>query len=77
MRFVQEASGKSFPAGFFFFPPFFFLGPHPLHMEAPRLGVESELQLPAYTTATATVLGIRATSATYTTAPGNARSLTH
>ena len=30
-----------------------FLGPHPQHMEVPRLGVESELQLPAYTTATA------------------------
>ena len=33
---------------------FYFLGPHLQHMEAPRLGVESELQLPAYTTATAT-----------------------
>ena len=32
----------------------FFLEPHPWHMEVPRLGVESELQLPAYTTATAT-----------------------
>ena len=31
-----------------------FLGPHPRYMEVPRLGVESELQLPAYTTATAT-----------------------
>ena len=30
-----------------------FLGPHPRHMEVPRLGVESELQQPAYTTATA------------------------
>ena len=29
------------------------LGPHPWHMEVPRLRVESELQLPAYTTATA------------------------
>ena len=27
------------------------LGPHLQHMEVPRLGVESELQLPAYTTA--------------------------
>ena len=35
--------------------PFFFLFGLPLqHMEIPRLGVESELQLPAYTTATAT-----------------------
>ena len=32
---------------------FCFLGPHPGHMEFPRLGVESELQLQAYTTATA------------------------
>ena len=32
----------------FFF--FVFLGPHPWHMEVPRLGVESELQLLAYTT---------------------------
>ena len=37
---------------FFFF--FFFLGPHPRHMEVPRLGVESEIQPLAYTTATAT-----------------------
>ena len=36
---------------FFFFS---FLGPHQWHMEVPRLGVESELQLPAYTTAIAT-----------------------
>ena len=33
---------------------FFFLGPHPQHMEVPRLEVQLELQLPAYTTATAT-----------------------
>ena len=31
-----------------------FLEPHWWHMEVPRLGVESELQLQAYTTATAT-----------------------
>ena len=39
-----------------FFLPFFFffLGLHPWHMEVLRLGVEQELQLPAYTTATAT-----------------------
>ena len=35
---------------FFFF--FCWLGPHPWHMKAPRLGVESQV-LPAYTTATA------------------------
>ena len=33
---------------------FFFAGPHPQHTEGPRLGVESERQLLAYTTATAT-----------------------
>ena len=33
---------------------FFFLGLHPQRMEVPRLGVESELQLPAYTTGTET-----------------------
>ena len=32
---------------------FLFLGPHPWHMAVPRLGVTSELQVPAYTTATA------------------------
>ena len=38
--------------GFLFFR---FLGLHPRHVEVPRLGVESELQLLAYTTATATL----------------------
>ena len=33
---------------------FCFLGPHLQHMEVPRLGVESELRLLAYTTVTAT-----------------------
>ena len=37
----------------FFFFSFVFLGLHLLHMEVPRLGVKSEMQLPAYTTATA------------------------
>jgi len=36
---------------FLFF--FVFLGPHPRHMEVPRLGVELELLLPAYARATA------------------------
>ena len=52
----------------FVFPPFFllflllfflffpcFLGPHLWQVEVPRLGVALELQLPAYTTATATL----------------------
>ena len=33
---------------------FAILGPHPQHGEVPRLGVELELQLPAYVTGTAT-----------------------
>ena len=33
---------------------FLLLGPHLQHMEVPRLGVELELQLQAYTTTTAT-----------------------
>ena len=40
------------PKTAFFF--FFFSGPHTWHVEIPRWGVESELQLPAYATATAT-----------------------
>ena len=38
--------------GFFCFFVFCFLGPHPQHMEVPRLEVKSELQPPAYTVAT-------------------------
>ena len=33
---------------------FFFLGPHPRHTDVPRLGLASELHLPAYTAVTAT-----------------------
>ena len=40
--------------GNFFFPAFFFLGLHLWHMKVPRPGVKSELQLLAFTTATAT-----------------------
>ena len=29
------------------------MGPHPQHIEVPRLGVESELQLPVYAAVTA------------------------
>ena len=36
---------------FFIFLSFFFLGPHPWYMEVPRLGVQTELFLPAYATA--------------------------
>ena len=31
----------------------FIWGPYPRHMEVPRLGISSELQLPSYTTARA------------------------
>ena len=40
--------------GFVFVFVFVFLGPHPWHLEVPRLGIETELQLPAYTKAIAT-----------------------
>jgi len=46
-----------------------FLGPHPWHMEVPRLGVQLELPQPQQH-------GIRAESGTYTSSHGNARSLT-
>ena len=49
---------------FVFIDFFFFLGPHLWPMEVSRLGVESEVQLLAYTTATATL--DQATSATST-----------
>ena len=56
---------------FFFF--FFFLRLHQWHMEVPRLGGQSELELPAYTTATA----MRDPNfVIYTTAHSNAGSLT-
>ena len=48
------------------------LGLHLQYVEIPRLGVQLELQLLAYTTATAV-----AASETYNTAHGNAGSLTH
>ena len=39
---------------FIYFYYYFFLEPYLQHMEVPRLGVESELKLLAYATATAT-----------------------
>ena len=62
------------PRNFFSFF-FCFLGPHLWYMKVPSLGVESELQLPAYTSATA----LRDLSLVFdlTTAHGNAGSLTH
>ena len=49
-----------------------FLGPYPRHMAIPRLGLESELQLPE-----PQQHQIWAMSVTYTTAHGNTGSLTH
>ena len=47
-------------------------------MEVPRLGVELEWQLPAYTTTTATAkCQIQVASASYTTACSKAQTLTH
>ena len=54
---------------------FCLIGPYLQNMDVPSLGVESELRLPAYTTATATQE--LSMSVTYTIAHGNARSLTH
>ena len=40
----KEGSGEgAFESEFFYLFIFLFLGPHPWHMEVPRLGVESEL----------------------------------
>ena len=55
---------------------FCFLGLHSWHMEVRRLGGESELQLPAYATAT-TMRDLGRIHNLYTTARGNAGSLTH
>ena len=55
MEFGYISSFESAPPTHLIVVPFFaFLGPHLQHMEVPRLGVESELQLPAYAMATAT-----------------------
>ena len=57
---IHDIENKQVPCfggggGFFVVFLFFrFLGPLLRHMEVPRLGVEWELQLPPYTTATAT-----------------------
>ena len=59
---------------FFFF--FCFLGLHLLHMEVPRPAVKLELQLLPYATATATATWDLSHVCTYTTAHGNAGSLT-
>ena len=56
---ITTDNGNKFPSlpllfySSFHYEFFFFLALHPRHMEVPRLGVQSELQLPAYATATA------------------------
>ena len=59
------------------FLSFVFLGPHLQHMEVPRLGIKSKLQLSA--TATATVIWdtSHVCNLYHTTAQDNARSPTH
>ena len=57
------------------FLSFFFLQLYLQHVQVPRLGVESKLQLPAYTIATATL--DLSHIWTYATVHGNARSLTY
>ena len=47
-KFCSHSTKHKFDAQFFFS---FFLGLYQQHMEVPRLGLQSELQLPAYTTA--------------------------
>ena len=74
----KVANGISKRHGLFvclFFVLIFFLGPPLQHMEVPRLGVKSELQLLAYTTATA--MWDLSRICTYTTAHGSAGCLTH
>ena len=54
MKLLISALRANFKAVSFFFFFLVFLGLHPHHMEVPRLGVEPELLLPVYATATAT-----------------------
>ena len=72
LGFLTKVVGCSFVLFFCFF---FFLELQLQHMEVPRLGVESEMQLPAYTTTTAT--WDLSHVCDYTTAHGHAGSLTH
>ena len=53
-----------------------FLGPHPRHMEVPRLAV-TKWSYSCWPAPQPQQLGIWAASSTYTTAQGHARSLTH
>ena len=68
-------SSAHFKIRLFFVFCLFLAGPHPWHIDVPRLGTEAELQLLAY--AAATAWRMWAESATYTTAHGNIGSSTH
>ena len=48
---IKRLRSPSLQMRVYFFFSFVFLGLHPRHTEVPRLGVELELQLAAYTTA--------------------------
>ena len=50
---LEGREGSSGGVGIEFFFNVFWWGPHLWHVEVPGLGVQSELQPPAYTTATA------------------------
>ena len=50
---MQRPKGRNEPGGFVCLFVFLLFRATLWHMEVPRLGVESELQLPTYTTATA------------------------
>ena len=52
---IPAPDSAPFRTIFFFLFFFCFLRLHPWHMDVPRLGVESELQLPSIATATATL----------------------
>ena len=71
---ISSAPGTALGASYIFFFFFLvFLARHPQHTEVPRLGVKSELQLPAYITATARPDPSHI--AAYTTAHGNTQIL--
>ena len=62
--------------GYLYLFIFFFLGPHPGHMEVLRLGVESDLNS-CQSTPRPQQDWIQASSLTYDTAHNNTESLTH
>ena len=81
LEYRECSSGKTTCLGiksieFFFVCLFVFLGPHPQHMEVPRLG-GSNRSCSCRPMPEPQQRQIQTMSATYTTAHGNARSLTH